>query len=112
MTLAEIRDWVSIVGGLAGLGAIIFTWITARSSANASEIEKVAKAQGETERRVDYLENEFRHLPDGQSVHNLELSLSEMRGDMKELTASVLSVARTANRIDDWLREKTEVKQT
>jgi hypothetical protein len=58
------------------------------------------------EDRVAALENEFRHLPDRGSVHTIQLSLSELRGEMRAMGEQLKPVAAISERLQEFLLEQ------
>jgi septal ring factor EnvC (AmiA/AmiB activator) len=67
-------------------------------------IEKVDKAED----RIAKLENEFRHLPDRDSVHRIELSLSAVKGELKALGEQLKPVAAISDRLQEFLLEQAK----
>lgn len=67
-------------------------------------IEKVDKVEDRTAR----LENDFRHLPDRDSVHRMEVSLTELRGELKSMGEQLRPVAAIADRVQDFLLEQAK----
>lgn len=65
-------------------------------------IDKVDKAED----RIARLENEFRHLPDRDSVHRMEVSLTELRGELKSMGEQLRPVASIADRLQEFLLEQ------
>lgn len=60
------------------------------------------------EDRVAALENEFRHLPDRGSVHTIQLSLSELRGEMRAMGEQLKPVAAISERLQEFLLEQAK----
>lgn len=60
------------------------------------------------EDRVAALENEFRHLPDRSSVHTIQLSLSELRGEMRAMGEQLKPVAAISERLQEFLLEQAK----
>jgi archaellum component FlaC len=126
IVLSEIAPWVAIVMSAATLWYAIST---NRSKATDKKIEKLetgheslktwieAKASREqvgvlagkidlVEDRVTIVENDMRHLPDKDTTHRLEVSISEMRGEMRGLTEKIKPIAAIADRWQEVVMEK------
>ncbi len=93
--IAFLQQYGSVMV-LVSQGAIIFIaskFVTrtdherAISSLDAKFVHAVEKID-KVEDRVAALENEFRHLPDRGSVHTIQLSLAELKGEMRAWASS------------------------
>lgn len=67
-------------------------------------IEKVDKVED----RVSRLENDFRHLPDRDSVHAIQLSLSDLKGELRGLNEQLKPVAAISERLQEFLLEQAK----
>ena len=103
MDFAVLKDAASFAAALIAIGAAVYAWITAKSKTNSESIGNLAKSVSDLTRRVDHVEDEVGHLPDRDSVHKMELSISEIRGEIGKMTASFEAVERTAHRIENYL---------
>ena len=73
---------------------------------NSELISGQEKKLVEHDRRIQKVENEMTHLPDKDSVMELKIALTEMRGSFSTLSETVNSVSRTVHRIDDYMRQE------
>jgi hypothetical protein len=67
-------------------------------------IEKVDKVED----RVTRLENEFRHLPDRNSVHSIQLSLGDLKGELRAMGEQLKPVAAISERLQEFLLEQAK----
>ncbi|WP_131854397.1 DUF2730 family protein [Bosea sp. BK604] len=67
-------------------------------------IDKIDKAED----RIAKLEGEFRHLPDRDSVHSINVSLEQMKGELKALGAQLQPVAKISDRLQEFLLEQAK----
>ncbi|SIP95831.1 DUF2730 family protein [Bosea sp. TND4EK4] len=67
-------------------------------------VEKIDKVED----RVSALENEFRHLPDRGSVHTIQLSLAELKGEMRAMGEQLKPVAAISERLQEFLLEQAK----
>ena len=98
------------------LGNIVMLILAAkfvtREAHSASLIERDARLKAVTEKvdaaedRVARLENEFRHLPDRQSVHGIQLSLSDLNGKLMAMGEQLKPVAAISDRLQEFLLEQ------
>lgn len=65
-------------------------------------VEKIDKVED----RVAALENEFRHLPDRGAVHTIQISLTELRGEMRAMGEQLKPVAAISERLQEFLLEQ------
>lgn len=68
-----------------------------------AEIGRLGETVAKVDSRVAKLEHDFQHLPTKEQVHKLELSTSEMKGDVKAMRETMTSVANTAGRLEGYL---------
>jgi hypothetical protein len=61
-----------------------------------------------TEDRISTLEGEFRHLPDRNSVHSINVSLEQMKGELKALGEQLKPVAKISDRLQEFLLEQAK----
>lgn len=65
-------------------------------------VEKIDKVED----RVAALENELRHLPDRSSVHSIQISISDLKGELRAMGAQLKPVAAIADRLQEFLLEQ------
>ncbi len=102
--LAEaLKDWFGAIGGLIGVCSIFYTWVTSRAAANATTLEKMGDEVTTLTRRVDHIDTELQHLPDKDTVHKMEVSMAEIRGEIGQMTEASKATQRTVQRIENHL---------
>ncbi|MEX2480216.1 MAG: DUF2730 family protein [Gammaproteobacteria bacterium] len=117
MTGADIQPWVSTLALLISIGATLYIWLTAGTRNNAEQLEKLAhdtrqeigavtKRVEECERRSDRIEVDMAHMPGRDTVQRMELTLTEMRGQMGVLNERLVPVAAIADRLQEFLLEQ------
>lgn len=99
MDIGTIMPWASFAVAIFALLGHLKTYF------GGAKIDALDKAVDDHDRRIQALEGEMKHLPDQQSVVDLKLALSDLRGTVNTLAESVGSVGRTVHRIDDYLRQ-------
>ncbi|MGB3834466.1 MAG: DUF2730 family protein [Mesorhizobium sp.] len=108
-------QWVSFLLSAIALAGIVYGWFTAGEKQVAKDLAAHKQKHGEDmnaidgaialhDRRIQSLETEFQHLPNKDSLVELKLALSDLKGTVGRLDESLGSVQRTVLRIDDWLR--------
>jgi predicted nucleic acid-binding Zn-ribbon protein len=117
MTLAELKDWVSVIGagGTIVLG-LAFLWLRA-NFATLSYVEKQrAEVAGQlkvlkgdvdgVETRIAKVESALDHLPDKDITHRLEIAVTELRGELKAMAEAMKPVAHTSQRLEQFLLDQ------
>nr|WP_284701211.1 DUF2730 family protein [Rhodoplanes tepidamans] len=56
--------------------------------------------------RVTKVEDEIAHMPDRETTHRLELSIAEMRGEMKTLAERMKPVAAISERLQELMLQE------
>ena len=85
----EINRWLPFLGGIATLLWPFILFQLSKRFVGKAEYESMKTAQGEVVARLEELERRMETVPDGKTMHVIQLSLEEMRGDVKALDASM-----------------------
>ena len=108
MDIAIIGPWLAAANTALTLGVGFYAIMTRGSKDNADELKRLEQRLDKSERDIQSVQNDLKHLPDAQDVTDLKLAVTEMRGTVG-IQAEVLSrVDRTVQRLDDYLREKAK----
>lgn len=110
MGSADIQVAVSICAMLVTIGTAVWSWITAGSRKNEKQIQQLDELVSDQSKRIDRLENEVKNLPSTEAVHRMEISLEQMRGDMRVLTTSVQPMKELVTHINEILIENAKGK--
>ncbi|SFZ85987.1 hypothetical protein SAMN02983003_3159 [Devosia enhydra] len=109
-----LREWVGLGIALLSLSGTVWALLQSPAKKNAEDLAELRKAAGtdfkrlderqdELERRTAKMEGDWKHLPDKESVHRLELAISDMNGTIKSMAASSEATERTARRVEEFL---------
>lgn len=88
---------------LLGIANTIGVWMTKGSAALAARLKVLADNQDNHGVRIQAIEGELQHLPSKDDVNALKVTVAEINGSIATLDAEVMSVGRTARRIEDHL---------
>lgn len=110
MSPADIQVAVSIFAMLITISTAVWSWLTAGSRKNEKQITALNDVISDQAKRVDKLENEIKNLPSTDAVHRMEISLEQMRGDMRVLTTSVEPMKELVAHINEILIENAKGK--
>lgn len=96
MTITTIAPYLALVLTALSISNIIWTWLRTRDQGNAAE--KAAVAQRITdiggrvdrhENRIQSVEQTLRTLPAKDDMHELQLAMERLRGDMSRMSATM-----------------------
>lgn len=83
--LTELDRWWPVLGMLA---TVFYGWgiyHLSRRFATREEFRTIKEEQETISGRLEELERRMETVPDAQTMHKIELSLTELRGDMKAI---------------------------
>lgn len=83
--LNELDRWWPVLGILATLFYGWGIYHLSRRFATKEEFKAVRTEQDDMSGRIDRLERRMETVPDGKTMHAIQLSLEELRGDMKAM---------------------------
>lgn len=99
-------EWETLRSNWAVIWAVLMSGVTivqlllAKTYARREELEKVSN-------RLNILEHAVDDLPTRQELHNLQLEMSNLRGELRELAPSIRQVSRISDLLlENELKEK------
>lgn len=108
----EINRWWPVFSIIATLACGWCLYQLSRRFVSKGEHEVVKAEQEIISERLDVLERRMETVPDGKTLHNIQLSLEELRGDMKAIGAHMdgveTSVAGLKNEISMLVQHHLE----
>ncbi|WP_048648963.1 DUF2730 family protein [Nitratireductor soli] len=107
MTELFIQTWSGPLASLLAVISIVYTWLTARSKANEGKISGHEKKLTAHDRRIQGLEAEVKHLPRTEDVHDLRVSLEQVKGSLGRLEESHIGINRAVRRMEEFLMKGT-----
>jgi hypothetical protein len=108
----ELVPWLSLALALV---SIALPYITGRSrevdrkidsKADALQVGALAGKLDLVEDRVTIVESDLKHLPDKETTHRLEMSLGDLRSEVRGLSEKMKPIAAIADRVQDAVMEK------
>lgn len=123
-----VKEWLTLIALVAGLFTpVALLWLKSQF-ATKDEIARLVEKFGQQfaeknvtiqaaaviakvdilEDRVSRIEGTVQHLPDKDLTHRMEISLSELRGEMKALAERLSPVAATSARLQEFLLEQSK----
>lgn len=102
---AALSEWASLIAVLLSVGSIVYTRITAGSTANKAVLEDHGARLTTHAERLAQIENDIKHLPPKDDVTELKIAIAELKGTIGKLDTHLTSIASTVVRMDDYLRK-------
>lgn len=103
---ADFKDTLYVIAILVSLASTFYLWVTAGSRGNEKGLKELGDKVGAIDMRVAKIEGEIQHLPTKESQHRIELSISEISGDMKQMAEAQKSTTMTVRRMEDVLMKR------
>ena len=115
MNLETIKEWGGAAAVLISIGGFIYAWLTRRSKENAETIKKMGEEVTERlkviekkliadDRRIQHLEDNFKHLPTREQISELKVALAQV-------STTVDSTNKTIHRIESDIRDFRKPKE-
>ncbi|RRY02980.1 DUF2730 family protein [Brucella anthropi] len=99
ISLAQIGQLINFLLAAAAFLGVVSGYI----GKGAKEISaKVA----DHEHRLSKVENDLSHMPNTETVHQLQLAITEIKGQMGIMAKSSEATERTTRRVEEFLMQK------
>lgn len=105
MDVVLLKDIVIGIAAVLAAGLAIWSFLQSPSKKNAESISIVTNKLTDHDRRIQAVENELKHLPNKEAVHELKVAIVELQGTVKALDVQLMAVGRTVANIDGYLRK-------
>jgi uncharacterized protein HemX len=106
METTLLKDWLYVGTAVIAIGSAVYTWLTSRSKVNTEHLAAVDRTLADHGARIATVEQEVRHLPAKDDVHELKLALAKLDGTVGRLDESLGAVKRSVDRMDTYLRRE------
>jgi hypothetical protein len=137
MEPSTLSPWISLALSAIALATVVYGWFTAGEKKALAEVGKLraeiaavdaklatqkdAHADAEKitagavvarfaliESRVQSIEGELKHLPDGDAAHRLELAVTQLSGQISVLEERMKPIAAINERLQEWALERSK----
>lgn len=108
LSLADMSAIIAFVALCISTGTAAWGIFTSGHKQHAKDIAALKETAIATTHKVEKLEMAVKSLPDADSLHRMELSISEMRGDMKAMRAGLVPVQTMAESLTAMLIENAK----
>ena len=103
MDVSALKDYVYIAAMLLSVAAMVYTWLTGRSKANATSLR-------EHEVRLTKIETAMEHTPGHDDLAKIYGQLDDLRGDVREMNGSMKANNLALGRVLDFLMQDNSDK--
>lgn len=96
MDVSPLKDWLGLISLIISVGTPFVFYF--KSDAKKAAADLVLHAS-----RIQRLEDELQHLPRKEAVHELQLALIKMEGQIATMVKSAEATERATRRVEDFL---------
>lgn len=96
--MGETWQMVGAIAGLCAFGLSLYTLLTAR---NREDVAELMTAKVDHGNRLAKLETTVEHMPGTEAVHELQLSISDMKGQLAVIVERVGPIKAIAERLQE-----------
>jgi NADP-dependent 3-hydroxy acid dehydrogenase YdfG len=108
VNILELTPYVALAISLITLATLIKGNLTSGEKALGERMGKAETKMVDYDRRIQSVESEIKHLPDKDMVHNLQLDLTDMKGQMAMMVKSSEATERATRRVEEFLLSQTK----
>lgn len=84
--------------------------VKVEAKASKSVVDVLVSKVDKIEDRVTIIDRDFKHMPDKDVTHRLEIAIVSMRTEVRELAATVKPIGATMARVQEALLERITEK--
>lgn len=108
MNILDLMPYISLAISIITLGTLVRTVMTSGEKALAKRIDEIEDEQEAHDRRIQAVEAEFKHLPDRDSQHRIEINMEKLNGRLDTLTESLKPIRANGDLLNQLLREQVK----
>lgn len=99
ISLAELGAVISFLLSACAFAGVVTGWI-------GKGAKEAAVKLADHEQRLSKVENDLSHMPNTETVHQLQLAISDIKGQMGIMAKSSEATERTTRRVEEFLMQK------
>ena len=99
ISLAELGQIITFLLSASAFAGVVTGWIGKGAKETAVKV-------ADHEHRLAKVENDLSHMPNTETVHQLQLAITEMKGNMSVMAKSSEATERTTRRVEEFLMQK------
>ena len=97
----DLKTAMDVFGFAISVGAMLYAFFVNRRKDVDQRFTDGSKRMDRIDGRVASLEQEIKTMPGKDDVHSLQMTLSELRGDMKGMAATMSAMSESINRTEN-----------
>ncbi|MCB1395926.1 MAG: DUF2730 family protein [Rhodobacteraceae bacterium] len=105
LTLSPLIAWIGALSLLLNFGLSVYSLLASGSRANRQRLDGHEARLNEHDSRLATTEQALRAMPAKDDLHGLQLALTEVRGDLREMRAIMGRMETIISRHEDHLLE-------
>lgn len=99
ITLAQFGQIINFLLSAAAIIGVVGGYISKGSKEVSSKV-------ADHEQRISKVENDLAHMPNTETVHQLQLTITEIKGQMGIMAKSSEATERTTRRVEEFLMQR------
>lgn len=99
ISLAQVGQLISFFLSAAAFLGVVSGYIGKGAKETSAKVS-------DHEQRLSKVENDLVHMPNAETVHQLQLTIMEIKGDMGVMAKSAEATERTTRRVEEFLMQK------
>jgi hypothetical protein len=103
MDWGTAAQWAGVAFSAA---AFLFSFFSARSKATTDRVARLEERVAGHDRSLIEITGDLEHLPNKDSAHRMELSITEIRGQLGVMAEALKPVSAIADRLQEFLLEQ------
>jgi ABC-type nickel/cobalt efflux system permease component RcnA len=103
MDFDAVSKWLGFASLVISVITAIWTLVNKSTKPYDDKLHALEVSKAQHDRRIQSLEEELKHLPNKEMVHQIQLAIARMEGHLGKVEASGAATERTVRRIDDYL---------
>ncbi|MEO1986613.1 MAG: DUF2730 family protein [Martelella sp.] len=108
MTPEPVLAWLTAANSIIALGSFFYAWLTSRAKGNSEKLDKLEDKVVDHDRRIQDVESEMRHLPDKDTVMELKVAVTELKGAVATISKSSEATERATRRVEEFLLSRKD----
>lgn len=98
--------WALVLLTFTNLGATFWNILSGPSKRNAAELKAQSETMQRLDQRVAVLETAQQGMPKQQDFHELEMTMSELKGALNVMTERLKPLEAVTARMQEWAMEQ------
>ena len=101
-----VLEWALVLLTFTNLGATFWNILSGPSKRNEAALKSQSESLSRLDQRVSVLEVAQREMPKQTDFHELEMTMTELRGTMAVLTERLKPLEAVSDRMQAWAMEQ------